>query len=61
MINSELLTTEQIRHATNPANGEPNPPVPVSGAHHLQSAIEAARQKRSGNGPGSQLRNEELL
>ena len=44
MINSELLVTKTVRHATNPATGEPNPPVPVSGAHHLQSAVEAARQ-----------------
>lgn len=43
MINNELTQTSQTRHGINPANSQPNPPVPVSTQEDLDAAVKAAR------------------
>ncbi|KAA8643772.1 aldehyde dehydrogenase family protein [Aspergillus tanneri] len=43
VINNELTTTANTRHGVNPANRQPNPPVPVSTAADLDRAVTAAR------------------
>lgn len=43
MINNELAATATTRHSINPANSQPNPPVPVSTHEDLDRAVEAAR------------------
>ncbi|KAH8433830.1 aldehyde dehydrogenase family protein [Aspergillus melleus] len=42
VINNELTSTETTRHGINPANRQPNPPVPVSTAKDLDNAVRAA-------------------
>ncbi|CAG8907711.1 unnamed protein product [Penicillium egyptiacum] len=44
VINSELTSTAQTRHAINPANKQPNPPVPLSAENELNSAVNAAQR-----------------
>ncbi|EKV06654.1 Aldehyde dehydrogenase, putative [Penicillium digitatum] len=43
VINNELTTTSETRHGINPANTQPNPPVPVSTQDDLDKAVKAAR------------------
>ncbi|CAG8297157.1 unnamed protein product [Penicillium salamii] len=43
VINNELTQTSQTRHGINPANSQPNPPVPVSTQEDLDAAVKAAR------------------
>lgn len=43
VINNELTSTEKTRHGINPANRQPNPPVPFSTAADLDNAVNAAR------------------
>jgi acyl-CoA reductase-like NAD-dependent aldehyde dehydrogenase len=43
VINNQLTQTTETRHGINPANGELNPPVPVSAQNDLDTATKAAR------------------
>ncbi|CAG7924782.1 unnamed protein product [Penicillium olsonii] len=43
VINNELTQTSQTRQGVNPANSQPNPPVPVSTQEDLDTAVKAAR------------------
>ncbi|KXG48517.1 Aldehyde/histidinol dehydrogenase [Penicillium griseofulvum] len=43
VINNQLTTTSETRYGINPANTEPNPPVPVSTQDDLDKAVEAAQ------------------
>ncbi|KAL4945753.1 hypothetical protein BDV06DRAFT_8795 [Aspergillus oleicola] len=43
IINGELTSSAQTRHAINPANKEPNPEVPVATQEDLDRAVTAAR------------------
>lgn len=43
MINNELSSTVTTRHSINPANSQPNPPVPVSTKEDLDRAVQAAQ------------------
>ncbi|KAJ5513777.1 Aldehyde/histidinol dehydrogenase [Penicillium fimorum] len=43
VINNELTTTSETRHGINPANTQPNPPVPVSTQDDLDKAVKAAQ------------------
>lgn len=48
MINNQLSTTSQTRHGVNPANTQPNPPVPVSTKDDLDKAVKAAQDAFKG-------------
>jgi acyl-CoA reductase-like NAD-dependent aldehyde dehydrogenase len=43
VINNQLTSTSQTRHGVNPANTQPNPPVPVSTQDDLDKAVKSAR------------------
>ncbi|EXJ79757.1 aldehyde dehydrogenase (NAD+) [Capronia epimyces CBS 606.96] len=43
-INGKLTTTEKTRHGINPANGKPNPEVPVSTPKDVDDAVAAAKE-----------------
>jgi acyl-CoA reductase-like NAD-dependent aldehyde dehydrogenase len=43
VINNKLTQTSETRHSINPANSQPNPPVPVSTQRDLDTAAQAAR------------------
>ena len=43
MINNKLTQTSDTRHGINPANSQPNPPVPVSTQGDLDTAVKVAR------------------
>ncbi|KAE8150870.1 Aldehyde/histidinol dehydrogenase [Aspergillus avenaceus] len=43
VINNELTSTAQTRHSINPANKQPNPPVPVATQADLDRAVTVAR------------------
>lgn len=43
MINNQLTTTSETRHGINPANTQPNPPVPLSTQDDLDKAVKAAQ------------------
>jgi acyl-CoA reductase-like NAD-dependent aldehyde dehydrogenase len=43
-INGRLTSTEKTRHGINPANGKPNPEIPVSTRKDVDNAVAAARE-----------------
>ncbi|OJJ33608.1 hypothetical protein ASPWEDRAFT_624778 [Aspergillus wentii DTO 134E9] len=43
VINNDLTSTPSTRHSINPANRQPNPPVPVSTQQDLDRAVQCAR------------------
>jgi acyl-CoA reductase-like NAD-dependent aldehyde dehydrogenase len=43
VINNQLTETSKTRHSINPANSQPNPPVPVATQDDLDTAAKAAR------------------
>lgn len=43
-INGKLTSTEKTRHGINPANGKPNPEVPVSTPKDVDDAVAAAKE-----------------
>ncbi|KAJ5499431.1 Aldehyde dehydrogenase N-terminal [Penicillium expansum] len=43
VINNQLTTTSETRQGINPANTQPNPPVPVSSQDDLDKAVKAAQ------------------
>ncbi|KAJ6091615.1 hypothetical protein N7467_003584 [Penicillium canescens] len=43
VIDNQLTSTSQTRHGVNPANTQPNPPVPVSTQDDLDKAVKSAR------------------
>lgn len=48
MINNQLTTTSETRHGINPANTQPNPPVPLSTQDDLDKAVKAAQHAFKG-------------
>ncbi|CAI7649156.1 unnamed protein product [Penicillium discolor] len=48
VINNQLTTTTESRHGINPANTQPNPPVPVSTQEDLDKAVHAAKDAFKG-------------
>ena len=44
VIDGKLTTTPKTRHGINPANGKPNPEVPVSTQEDVESAMSAAKR-----------------
>lgn len=43
-IDGELCGTQQTRHGINPANGKPNPEVPVATREDVDKAVAAAKK-----------------
>ncbi|EXJ80429.1 aldehyde dehydrogenase (NAD+) [Capronia coronata CBS 617.96] len=43
-INGKLTSTEKTRHGINPANGKPNPEVPISTPKDVDDAVAAAKE-----------------
>ncbi|CAG8108249.1 unnamed protein product [Penicillium nalgiovense] len=48
VINNQLTTTSETRHGINPANTQPNPPVPISTQDDLDKAVKAAEDAFKG-------------
>ncbi|KAJ5163919.1 Aldehyde dehydrogenase N-terminal [Penicillium coprophilum] len=48
VINNQLTTTSETRHGINPANTQPNPPVPVSTQDELDKAVNAGQDAFKG-------------
>ncbi|KAF9238183.1 hypothetical protein DTO027I6_7854 [Penicillium roqueforti] len=48
VINNQLTTTTETRHGINPANTQPNPPVPVSTQDDLDKSVKAAQDAFKG-------------
>lgn len=44
IIDGKLETTEKTRHSVNPANGRPNPEVPISTREDVDQAMAAAQK-----------------
>ena len=43
-VNGKLTSTDTTRHGINPANGKPNPEVPVSTQQDVNYAVAAAKE-----------------